>query len=200
MLLRKEGKLWTDGAEVENFIRAPESFLKFHDGYVDELVDRHASDGTKSPTLARLCAALRDRRPPELLLEISALTPRGGEHGNVRLIKFTERRKERLPKLAETLGIPLECWLFEDPRDITFERLGPLMSLTEADTVTAREEEELVRLIDRDGTTRLLVESPDNIVHHLAGLRFQAARLYLVEDNEARVAKAKDEVLAWLGE
>jgi len=50
----------------------------------------------------------------------------------------------------------------------------------------------------KDGSIRNLVEDKASIVYHLARLRFQMSRLYLVEDgDESKTERVRDEVQGW---
>ncbi|MBW7905499.1 MAG: HD domain-containing protein [Phycisphaerae bacterium] len=196
ILLRERGKLWRDGAAIKKLVQNPTGFLDFHDGYVDALVARHADNRTSDP-LTRLCRALRDRKPPALLLEVASLTPTDGERAED-LTRFITRRKDRLRDLARRLRIPLECWLWEDPKDIAFEKLGPVVTLAGAVDVPLEEMTELIHVADERGKTRALVEERSSILHHLSRLKFQMGRLYLVEQDADKIKRAKREVEAWL--
>lgn len=196
ILLRERGKLWRDGSAIEKLVQDPTEFLEFHDGYVDALVAQHARQERSDP-LTRLCLALRDRKPPALLLEVASLTPTDGERAED-LTRFITRRKDRLTALARNLRIPLECWLWEDPKDIAFEKLGPVVTLAGAVDVPPEEMAELIHVADQRGKTRALVEERSSILNHLSRLKFQMGRLYVVEEDAGKIKKAKREVEAWL--
>ena len=198
-LLRDNGKLWKDGADIEKLVLHPTEFLRFHDGVIDSKIDRYAEKEPQDSTLGRFCRALRDRRAPKLVGEVSSLTHKDGSRSE-ELTRFVARRKDQLESVARQCGIPIECWLCEDPKDIAFEKFGPWMSLEEATTVSPAETDELVRLVNDKGNTSPLIEDRSSIIHHLSGLRFQMARVYVVEDNEAKVKKAKQKVEGWLKE
>ncbi|MEK6797766.1 MAG: HD domain-containing protein [Planctomycetota bacterium] len=195
-LLREQGELWKSGNDIEKLVKHPTEFLTFHDGRIDSIVEKQADTQPKSSALGRLCRALRDRKPPKLIFGVSSLA-RGGARSEEHS-RFLTRRQDQLESVATKCGIPIECWLWEDPKDVAFEKLGPLMSMSEAASVSPQASAELVRLLDKKGKTVLLMEKPSSILHHLSGLKLQTARLYVVEENEAKVAKAERAVKAWL--
>jgi len=197
LLLRRAGRLWKDGKEIEQIVRHPTKFLSFDDGFVDGLIHRRAEAADGGSPLGRLCRAIRDRKPPKLLLEVSSLTSKDANRSE-ELVRFVTRRREKLAEAAKRCDIPKECWLSEDPKKISFEQLGPFMTLTEAASAPPDEASELVRLVDENGRTSPLIENKSSIVHHLSRLRFHMARLYVVEDDPSKVSKARQEVESWL--
>lgn len=195
-LLRQAGELWRDGGDIERLVADSMGFLEFDDGHIDALIARHARSDDSDP-LTRLCRALYERKAPTLLLEVASLTSKEGGKAED-LIRFTTRRKDRLKPLARELQIPEECWLSEDPKDIAFEKLGPIVALTDADDIPPADLAELVRVIDQHGRTRPLVEDRNSILYHLGKLKFQLARLYVVEEDKGKIDKARQAVESWL--
>ncbi|NOT01452.1 MAG: hypothetical protein HOP29_12575 [Phycisphaerales bacterium] len=196
-LLREDDELWKSGIDIEKLVRHQREFLTFHDGKIDSIIEEQADAQPKASALRRLCRALRDRKPPKLVGEVSSLTHKDGSRSE-ELTRFVTRRGDQLEAVAKECGIPIQCWLWEDPKDVAFEKLGPLMSMSEAASVSPQASAELVRLLDKKGKTVLLMEKPSSILHHLGGLKLQMARLYVVEENKAKIAKAKRAVAAWM--
>jgi HD superfamily phosphohydrolase len=195
-LLRDAGKLWQDGGQIKKLVRHATAFLTFDDGYIEGIIQQRAENTPVKTPLGRLSRAIRDRKPPKLVAQVSSLTPKAGDRSE-EMTRFVARRHDRLVDAAKNSGIPMECWLWEDPKDISFEKFGPFMTLTEAATTPLEEASELVYLIDRNGVTRPLIEDKSSIIHHLSGLRFHMARLYVVEDDPAKITKAEKLVRAW---
>jgi hypothetical protein len=198
-LLREGGKLWKSGTDIEKLVKHRTGFLTFHDGAVDSIIEQQANAQPKKSALGRLCRALRYRKPPRLVGEVSSLTGKDGSRP-VELTRFVTRRRDHLKEVAKECGIPIECWLWEDPKDVAFEKFGPLMSMSEAESVSPQESSELVRLLDKTGKTVRLIDKPSSILHHLSSLRLQMARLYVVEEDKAKITKAERAVKAWLRE
>jgi hypothetical protein len=196
MLLRDAGKLWSDGSAIAKLVRHPTRFLEFHDGYIDALISEHAQ-GSGSRPLQRLCRAIRDRKPPVLLLEVASLTS-SDEAPAEELTRLIARRKDQIHAVAKKVRIPIECWLWEDPKDIAFEKLGPVVNLGDAVDVSPEDIAELIYVADGRGKTRALVEDKSSVLYHLSRLKFQMGRLYVLEDDSARVVAARREVEAWL--
>jgi hypothetical protein len=196
MLLRDAGKLWRDGSAIAAVVRHPAEFLEFHDGFVDALISQYARDRGARP-LQRLCRAIRDRKPPVLLLEVASLTPTDGSRAE-ELTRLIARRKDQIRFVAKKVRIPIECWLWEDPKDIAFEKLGPVVTLGDVVDVSPEDIAELIYVTDGRGKTRALVEDRSSILHHLSRLKFQMGRLYVLEADPEKVRVAKREVEVWL--
>jgi len=196
-LLREQDQLWKSGTDIEKLVKHRTKFLTFHDGTVDSIIEEQADTQPKASVLGRLCRALRDRKPPRLVAEVSSLTHKDGSRSE-ELTRFVIRRRDQLEVVAKDCGIPIQCWLWEDPKDIAFEKFGPLMSLSEAASVSPQASAELVRLLDKKGKTAPLIEKPSSILHHLSNLKLEMARLYVVEESKDKIIKAERAVKAWL--
>jgi HD superfamily phosphohydrolase len=73
-ILWEKGKIYKSGEEIEKMARADsDEFLAFDDGYLDKLIDKYADD-KRDKKLADLCKAVKLRKPPKLVYEISELT------------------------------------------------------------------------------------------------------------------------------
>ncbi|HEX5043779.1 MAG TPA: HD domain-containing protein [Candidatus Polarisedimenticolaceae bacterium] len=190
-LLREEGKLWMDGAAVKNAVRNDEEFSRFHDGHIDELIDAQAG---RPDSVGWLCRALRLRHPPVLLEEFRVLRRRD-DNAPEEMTRFRTRLSDQLPELAKAVGIPIECFLWENPKDVSLERVGPFVGITAAQT--AEETDELLRVVREDGTSEPLIADPDSLVHHLSEFRLHTTRLYVVERDEAKLAAVRARVREW---
>ena len=124
-LLRREGLLWADGKAIKNIVADDEQFSSFHDGFIDGLI---AQQVARSDTLGLLCRCLHLRRCPVLLQEYRTLERRDGPRSED-VIRFQTRRKDRLATLAGQHGIPIECFLWEDPKDVSLEKVGPFVGI-----------------------------------------------------------------------
>ena len=193
-----------DPADIASIIRGQHSQPRYNQLIHSTLdldrmdyLEEQADTQPKASAIGRLCRALRDRLPPKLVGEVSSLTRKDGTRSE-ELTRFVTRRGDQLETVAKTCRIPIECWLWEDPKDVAFEKFGPLMSMSEAASVSPEVSAELVRLLDKTGTTAPLIEKPSSILYHLSSLKLQMARLYVVEEDEAKIAKAEREVKAWL--
>jgi HD superfamily phosphohydrolase len=190
-LLRKENSLWRDGDTVKEFAINDFHFSRFHDAYIDGLIDEAAG---RYDTLGVLCKSLRLRRPPELLVEYRNLERVDGKRSE-EAIRFQTRRKDKLKPLAEKHGIPQECFLWEDPKDLSLEKVGPFVGIS--GQLQPEEKEELLLVIETNGTSHPLIEDSNSLIHHLSQLRLRTTRLYLVESDEANINAVRDEVQEW---
>jgi HD superfamily phosphohydrolase len=196
-LLRNEGLLWPDGNAIKELVLREEEFSRFHDDYVDSVIDGRAN---KADTLGLLCRALRLRLPPVLLWEYRELSPKGGSRAES-VIRFQTRRKDQLADVAKKHGVAMECFLWEDPKDISLEKVGPFVGI--ATELGPDETEELLRIREKDGTSRPLISQESSLVHHLSHLRLRTTRLYVVgldkekEPDRSKIEAIRREVEAW---
>jgi HD superfamily phosphohydrolase len=195
-LLRRDGRLWPDGQAIRRVVTDETQFARFHDGYIDALIDEVAA---RTGSLSLLCRCLRLRRRPLLIKEFRTLERKNGPRSET-VIRFQTRRGDRLPDLAARHGIPIECFLWEDPKDISLEKVGPFVGITSE--LRPEETEELLRIVAADGTSRPLITDENSLVHHLSPLRLRTTRLYVVTDEPLDAGKTRairDEVEGWGG-
>jgi len=186
-LLRQEGLLWKDGDSVRRIVSEDDEFAKFCDGYIDALIDAQSD---REDLVGLLCKSLRLRRPPILLKEMRAVSKERSQ--SPEFTNFITRRKDNLKDLAGRHSVEIGQFLWEDPKDQSFEKLGPYFPLGK--TLDPSETDEFLRIVKPDGTSALLIENDCHLVHHLSSLRFKTARLYLV-DNEPPLAPEKVETI-----
>jgi hypothetical protein len=196
-LMRKGGAIYQDGRQVEEMALTDE-FLNFHDGYVDRAVqDQAAQGGASPPPLSQLCRALKQRRPPKMLHEVAVLSEES-RGLNAEYALFRQDRVDKIKDLASRHGIPVEFWIWEDPKDVSFEALGPFVPLAEAADIGPEETAQLIRVRSGDGRIRRLVDDPHSIIHHLSQLRLQMSRLYLaLPVGDEKLGRLRAEVRAW---
>ncbi len=194
-LMRQAGHIYRDGKDIEALIETDE-FLNFHDGYVDAQVQKFSSDKGDGPII-HLCKALKERKPPKLLHQVSVLQE-ASQKVDAEYALFTKDRVSRIKQMAITHGIPVEWWIWEDPKDIKFESMGPFVSLADAGDLEPEETAEMIRVRESDGTVRKLVEDQRSILHHLSKLRFRMSRLYLVGPvEETKFQAIQVQVKSW---
>jgi hypothetical protein len=191
-LLRREGKLWVDGTAVKQVVQDEAAFSRFHDGEVDRLIDEQVG---RADTVGLLCRALRLRRPPVLLKEFRVLRRRDANAPEA-MTRFRARLSDQLPELAREVGIPLECFLWENPKDVSLERVGPFVGIT--DRQTAEETDELLRVVKEDGTSEPLIADADSLVHHLSKYSLRTTRLYVVESDGVKLETVRAKIKEWL--
>jgi len=194
-LLREHGDIYRDGSEIENLVLKDE-FIEFHDGFVDKLVNEYSRK--KSPKdVVLLCKALKGRHPPKLVHEVAVLS-RQSEGTPSEYALFVKDRGARVKALVAKFNIDRSRWIWEDPKDLKFESLGPFVTLSEAADITADETAELIRVRMRDGLIRPLVEDKNSIVHHLSQLKLRMSRLYVVGPvSDDEFARIQQEVQSW---
>lgn len=194
-LLREEGLLYGDGGEIEKLVLG-DAFLDFHDGFVDHLVEKYAGD-TSRKTIALLCKALKDRKPPKLVHEVAVLGHQS-QGAPLEHALFVKDRAKRIKALEAKFKIEASRWIWEDPKDVKFESLGPFVPLSEVSDFRPEETSSLIRIRMRDGKVCPLVQDKNSIVHHLSQLKLRMSRLYVVGPVSDRIfASILKEVQAW---
>jgi HD superfamily phosphohydrolase len=190
-LLREHGLMYRDGTEIESLVLKDE-FLDFHDSFVDGLLNKYAQQKTPK-SVVPLCKALKERKPPKLVHEVAVLSHHSqGTPSEYAL--FVKDRAKRVKELESTFKIANSRWIWEDPKDVKFESLGPFVALSEAPDITPDETAELIRVRMRDGSIRPLVEDKNSIVHHLS----QLSRLYVVGPvSDADLLRIQQHVQSW---
>jgi HD superfamily phosphohydrolase len=195
-LMRQGGTIYRDGTAIESMI-CEDEFLRFHDGYLDGKV-QECAHGPEADPLTNLCKALNERKPPKLLHEVAVLQEASGQRSNVEYALFCKDRVDKIKKLAHSHGIGVEYFIWEDPKDVSFESLGPFVPLSQVKEITPEETSELIRIRAADGTVYPLVEDQHSIIHHLSKLRLQMSRLYLVPGTDDQTLDdIKAEVKSW---
>ena len=192
-LMRKAGTS-TRTAERSKLIESND-FLNFHDGYIDSRI-QHFANKTGDAPLIHLCKAFKERNPPKLIHQVGVLQDATQERRRIRSVH--QGSGQRIKQLSMNHEIPVERWIWEDPKDIKFETMGPFVALADAGDAIEEEKAEMIRVREADGTVRNLVEDPRSILHHLSKLRFRMSRLYFVGPvDDSTLKKIKAEVIAW---
>lgn len=86
--------------------------------------------------------------------------------------------------LSREFKIPKSRWIYEDVKDLHFEKVSPFLALDVASGVDPIETGELIHVLQRDGTAKKLVSMDSTLVHHLSRMKLKMARLYLVNDED----------------
>jgi HD superfamily phosphohydrolase len=145
--LWENGDIYKSGEEIEAMVSADsEEFLSFHDGYLDNLINKYAKD-TAENNIGILCRAVILRKPPKLVYEISELT-----QGNEPSTKYTILRSSWDTKVKELvkdsdIGIPENYWIFRGIKGPDFEKVHPFMSLAEVRELGENADLELSELV-----------------------------------------------------
>ncbi len=194
-LLRREGLLWPDGDAVRRVVSDDKEFAKFCDGHIDALIDGQSH---REDLVGLLCRSLRLRRPPMILKEMRTVFRTKSQSPD--FTNFITRREDKLNDLAKRHGVEIGQFLWEDPKDQSFEKLGPYSPIGK--TIDPSETDEFLRIVKPDGTSALLIENDCHLVHHLSSLRFKTARLYLVNTEPPlppeKIETIRQEVDGWL--
>ena len=192
-------KIYKSGDDIENMVRSDsDEFLAFDDGYLDKLIDKYASR-KKDKQLAALCKAVKLRKPPKLVYEISELT----EDDNPPRVEYTILKKNWSTIVKELskedgIEIPEWRWIFRDIKGPEFEKFHPFISLAEARDLMesdVQELRELVRIKERSGETKILVADKSSVLHYMSRLKPTLCRVYVlgIDDKKARQIRAKIE-------
>lgn len=201
-ILWKKGKIYNSGEDIEKMAQADsDDFLAFHDGYLDTLIDKYADD-RRDKKLADLCKAVKLRKPPKLVYEISELTfndSNPSEEYAVLKRGWSDKVKEFAKD--DDIKIPEEYWIFGDIKVPEFEKVHPFISLAEAGKLYDSKEQVLRELVKvRKGTaepTNLLAE-PSSILHYLSRLKPTLCRIYVVGIDGAKARQITKKIDEWL--
>lgn len=198
-LMRNEGWIYRDGDAIEEMVISEDDpqFFQFHDGYIDAALQKAALDSSDG-VLKELCNQLLTRTPPKLLHEVSSLRIGEGQH-RTEYEMFRYDREARIRKLSNQFNIPCEFWIWEQlPKDVSFESMGPSVSLARAAELKPEETSGLIRVKSGDGSVRRLLEDKTSIIYHLSQLSLQTSRLYLAKTvDESLLKSIKEEVMGW---
>ncbi len=197
LILWEKGKIYKSGEDIEKMARADsEEFLAFDDGYLDKLIDKYANS-KKDKQLAALCKAVKLRKPPKLVYEISELTwdisPPSEKYASLRTkwgAKFKEFAKDK------EIKIPEERWIFSD----IFEKVHPFLSLAEARESREKPDpaRELVMVKKRSGEITSLLEDKSSILHYMSRLKPRLCRVYVIGIDETKARQITEKIDKWL--
>jgi hypothetical protein len=172
--------------------------VEFTDHFVDRVARRALED--KDPVVRSLAQSTVYRRPPKLLLEASALvdTTDDDQARHNAAAAFMRSCKERIPQLAKQHKVDLRSFLLAETRPIRLEKRGAVIPASEARGQPPEKEDELIKVfVPHEPEPRSLVEVPASIVRPIAGYAARATRLYVVEEDEAKLRKLRAAVENW---
>lgn len=202
LILWKKSKIYTSGEDIEEMARTDsEEFLAFDDGYLDKLIDKYAND-SRDKRFADLCKAVKLRKPPKLVYEISELTldnSRPSEKCTILRENWGTKVKEFAKD--EKIKIPEERWIFRDIKGPEFEKLHPFMSLAEASEfkdIGAQEIRELVKVKERTGRITNLIEDEGSVLHYISRLKPTLCRIYVVGIDDVKADRIRAKIKKWL--
>jgi HD superfamily phosphohydrolase len=201
-ILWEKGKIYKSGTEIEEMVRAgSDEFLDFHDGYLDKLIDKYAKD-ERDKKLAALCKAVKLRKPPKLVYEVSELTWDDSPPSE----KYFILKRDLETKAKEfandnKIKIPEEFWFFRDIKGPEFEKLHPFMSLAEAREFRESRDpvlRELVKIKERSGEITNLLEDKSSILHYMSRLKPKLCRIYALGIDDTKARQIRDKIEEWL--
>jgi len=195
--LWEKGKIYKSGQEIEQ-IASEDSrrFLDFHDGYLDQLIDKYA-DNKRDKELAALCTAVKLRQPPKLVYEVSELTLNGNNPSQEYTL-LTTSFKDKVKTLAREAQVPEERWLFKDIKTPEFEKLHPFVSLAEAKETIEDQLRELVKVKQRSGKVESLLTDDSSVLHYMSRLTPRLYRVYVTAIDDAKANEITAKIQDWL--
>jgi hypothetical protein len=197
-----KGKIYKSGEDIEKMARADSNdFLAFDDGYLDKLIDKYADD-SRDKELAALCKAIKLRKPPKLVYEISELKQDDGNPSErYTILRSSWNTKVKELSKAKGIKVPEKNWIFRDIAGPQFEKLHPFMSLAEAREFSeAKNQEirELVRIKERSGKITNLLEEKSSVLHYLSRLKPTFCRVYVLGIDDAKASQIREKIEEWL--
>jgi HD superfamily phosphohydrolase len=199
-ILWKKGKIYKSGEDIEKMARADsDEFLAFDDGYLDKLIDKYADD-KRDKNLSSLCNAVKLRKPPKLVYEISELKHDGklSEKNTHKYPILTKYWEEKVEELARGFKIPKERWIFKDIKGPEFEKLHPFVSLAEARESRVGETRDLVKIKEGYGNPTPLLEDERSVLHHLSRLEPMLCRVYVIGIDKTKARQIEEKIDEWL--
>jgi len=200
MIMWEKGKIYKSGEDIEKMARDDsDDFLRFHDGYLDELIDKYANK-RRDRKLADLCKVVKLRSPPKLVYEISELK-RYDDNPSPEYTILTSSWKDKVQEFISEFEIPEERWFFRDIKGPEFEKLHPFMSLAEAREFMESEGpelRELVKVKERSGKIKNLLEDKSSVLHYMSRLKPRLCRIYVLGIDDVKASKINDKIEKWL--
>lgn len=162
------------GAMLENG-----KWFSFDDHSLFESIKKARDEGLSTkedPNLAAKCAALIARQPPRRVGEVGAMLPPTFEPHFDNAIKIV---RESVRRLANDFHIPESLWwVWECKR--TFTEYEGVEALSDDDEATS----EMVRILQKDQTSRLAVLDPESVLAQLYRVWRFAIRVYVLIPKE----------------
>lgn len=184
--------------EVTAIILDQSRLLRFTDQYLDKLAYSALKNG--SGEIKHLAEAIVYRRPPKLLREECVIVDHIKNHevSVNRCTDFLKACKRELKGLANHFGLPIGHFMIAEPRLIRLEKRGTHVLPEEAQKEPSKKRDELIKVfIGNEEEPRSLVDIPNSLINHLGNLVCRIVRLYVLEDDPAKVQKLKREVNQW---
>jgi len=199
-ILWEKGKIYKSGEEIEEMARSDsDDFLDFDDGYLDKLIDKYARS-KRDKKLAVLCKAVKLRKPPKLVCEVSELAWDDSNPSP----KYTILRQNwdtKVKEFSKEIGVTEECWIFRDIKGPEFEKVHPFMSLAEARELretTDPELRELVKLKKSSGEIMNLLEDKSSVLHYMSRLKPRLCRVYVIGIDDTKANQIRAKIEKWL--
>jgi HD superfamily phosphohydrolase len=188
-----------DGDALRRLLDSDSEFLSFTDNYVDQKVQQCLK--SSDPVIQKLGHAIVYRKPPKLLQERAVLvdtTDRGSGQHNA-CTTFIQNCKSKLTNLAKNEKLPIGCFLIADPgKPLRIEKRGPVIHVSDADSVEPDQEDELIKVFNRDDDTpQSLSEFEESVISKLGKFGYRSVRLYVVDDETKRIERLRDATADW---
>jgi len=202
LTLWNKNAIYKSGEEIEQMAQADsDEFLAFHDGYLDSHIDKYAKN-KRDIKPAALCKAIKQRKPPKLVYEVSELLWQNNRPNE----EYTILRRDFGTKVREfandkSIEIPEDFWIFSDIKRPEFEKVHPFMSLAEARELRENSDielRELVKVKRRTGEITNLLEDESSILHYMSRLKPILYRVYVLGIDDNKADQIRDKIKSWL--
>jgi len=186
------------GEQIEAIVSDPAKLLEFTDHYVDSVAHKALVDSDL--VIARLAHAVVFRKPPKLLREACSLV----DLTNKEALRFNAAATfmraccEKLVPLARQVKLPVGRFLLAETLPRRLEKRGPVIPPSEASAQPPESQDELIRVFVRgESEPKPLVDVSESVVRLCGNHEWRATRLYVVDDDDARVVKLRRVVQNW---
>ncbi len=189
-----------NGDDVRKIVCDESKFLSFTDNFVDGITQQ-AADYDSDLKIKRLGQAIINRRPPKLLQERACFindTESNSKDANI-CSMFLLRCEGKLERLSKQENLELSQFLIADPgKPLRLEKRGASISKSAAETLETEQEDELIKVFERDGSgPKSLVDISSSIVSRMGNLGYRFVRLYVIEDDAEKIRRLKKATNDW---
>jgi hypothetical protein len=164
--------------EIKAAIDTPE-FLRFDDRIFFQLLYHPLLRENKRFQL--MAEMLLRRNRPKMIKEVKSLTRTNENRHTPEFINFRSLLNKGLANIAQKANIDFED-LFSHEISLSFENMSPYLNVS--DTLSEEDKKEAARVIDKNGSARLLIEDQNSVIHHLGMLKLTTLRLYSLDNDK----------------
>ena len=192
-----------DGTEIRNIVRGSR-LLEFDDHFVDKIIRAASDDPDDDDVVKALARSILYRRPPKLVKEVieSDNSDDGGHLGAA----LKRNCKDKLPSLSKRHEMPLGLFLFCAPKPIMIGEAAAKFTAAQTqemdnddiETQARKDEERDIKVFEHASTeAKSVFDIKHSVISQLKDYCFRIYRLYVVSEDEDKVASIRKDVANW---